>query len=226
MATPQKENGHTGIANDILEHIISSGLNGTEVACVLFVIRKTYGYQKKEDEISLSQFMKAVPASKQSIVNATKNLQLVKILILVKKGTSKKHSNIWSFNKDYDTWQLVKKARLVKKTTIQLVKKTRHTKEIIQKKEYICHNADALRLANLFFERIRGHYQEAKIPDFNKWGKEIEKIINIDKRDPEHIEYMINWCQSDSFWASNIMSPHKLRQQWDKLAVRMITNQK
>ena len=114
MASPQLENGHTRIANELLERIIASGLNGTELACIFFIIRKIYGFNKKEDEISLSQFLNAIPVSKETICTALHNLQLVKILRLVKKGTSKNSSNLWAFNKDYDTWQLVKKARLVK----------------------------------------------------------------------------------------------------------------
>ena len=136
MSSPQKENGFTPIANELLEKIISSGLNGTELSVIFHVLRKTYGYQKKEDEISLSQFILAIPSSKQTIVTALNNLQLVRILRLVKKGTSKNSSNIWCFNKNYDEWQLVRKARLVKKIKptspvlhTQLVKKTRHTKE-------------------------------------------------------------------------------------------------
>jgi phage replication O-like protein O len=133
MASPQVENGYTRIANEIMEKLISAGLNGTELAVTLFILRKTYGYQKLEDEISISQFLLAIPTSKQSLCSALKTLQLVKIIRLVKKGKSKLCSNLWSFNKDYDTWQLVKKTRLVKKTIKQLVKKTRHTKETITK---------------------------------------------------------------------------------------------
>jgi len=136
MASPQIENGYTKIANELLEKIIASSLNGTEIAVILFVIRKTYGYQKKEDEISLSQFMTIIPCTKPTICTAIKNLQLVKILKLVKKGNSKICSNLWTLNKNYETWQLVKKYKLVKvfKTTSkgfsnQLVKKPLHTKE-------------------------------------------------------------------------------------------------
>tara|TARA_R100001530_G_scaffold903_2_gene1574 strand:- start:3572 stop:4435 length:864 start_codon:yes stop_codon:yes gene_type:complete len=141
MASPQKENGYTAIANELLEKIIATGLNGTELAIMLLVLRKTYGYHKKQDEISLSQFTKAIPVSKMAICSSLKTLQLVKILILVKKGNSLKCSNLWAFNKNYDEWQLVKKTKLVKISTptskdfvTQLVKKTLHTKETIQKK--------------------------------------------------------------------------------------------
>ncbi|WP_289445342.1 replication protein, partial [Klebsiella pneumoniae] len=78
------------------------------------ILRKTYGYNKKEDEISLSQFQKVIPVSKPSICKALNNLQLVNIIKLVKKGKSKNSSNLYCFNKNYDEWQLVKKSKLVK----------------------------------------------------------------------------------------------------------------
>lgn len=137
MASPQLENGYTSIANEIMEAIASSGLNGTELAIILFLLRKTYGWKKKDDEISLSQFLVKIPVSKPTLCKALKTLQLVKIIKLVKKGNSKISSNCWSFNKNYDEWQLVKKTKLVKfsKSTskdfdFQLVKKPLHTKEI------------------------------------------------------------------------------------------------
>lgn len=141
MASPQKENGYTAVANELLERIVATGLNGTELAIIFLVLRKTYGYQKKQDEISLSQFCNAIPVSKKTIVTALFNLQLVKILTLVKKGSSKNCSNLWAFNKDYETWQLVKKSKLVKFSSAtsvvsrpQLVKKTTHTKETNKRK--------------------------------------------------------------------------------------------
>jgi len=104
MANPQKENGYTQIANEILEKIISSGLNGTEIAIILYIFRKTYGYHKKEDEISISQFEKSIKHSKSAIIKALKNLQLINIIILIKKGNSLNNSNLWSFNKNHDKW--------------------------------------------------------------------------------------------------------------------------
>jgi len=141
MANPQTENGYTKISNELLEAIIRSGLNGTEIAIIFHIIRKTYGFSKLEDEISLSQFCESIPVSRMSIITALKNLQLVKIIRLVKKGLSVKMSNRYAINKNYEEWQLVKKTRLVKissKTSKdfynKLVKKTLHTKENIQKK--------------------------------------------------------------------------------------------
>lgn len=137
----QVENGnYTRVVNRVLEELVKAPLLGAELAICIFVIRKTYGFNKKEDEISLSQFEIGVERSRPTIVKALKNLQLVNILKLVKKGDSKKQSNVWVFNKYYSTWKLVKLPQLVKNRTStskeklkQLVKTPKHTKDNIQK---------------------------------------------------------------------------------------------
>ena len=133
----QIENGnYTRIVNRVIEELVKVPLLGAEMAVCLFIIRKTYGYHKKEDEISLTQFEAALNRSRPTIVKALKNLQLVNILKLVKKGSSKNQSNLWAFNKYYSTWKVVKPPQLVKNRTStskeklkQLVKTPKHTKD-------------------------------------------------------------------------------------------------
>jgi phage replication O-like protein O len=141
MTKPQLENGYTRIANEILEAVIYAGLNGTEMAVLLYIIRKTYGFNKKEDEISLTQFEKAVPYSRRAIIKAIKHLRLVNIITLVNKGISVHSSNRYKFNKT--GWTLMNKespVRLVNKLTQTseqtdktLVNKGIHTKDTITK---------------------------------------------------------------------------------------------
>lgn len=127
---------YTRIVNKIIDELVKTPLLGAELSICFFVIRKTYGYHKKEDEISLSQFEEGVKRSRPTVVKALKNLQLVNILQLVKVGNSKMASNIWKFNKYYKTWQLVKPSQLVKNRAptskeklFQLVKTPLHTKD-------------------------------------------------------------------------------------------------
>jgi len=137
----QVENGnYTRIVNKVLEELVKTPLLGAELAICFFVIRKTYGFCKVQDEISLTQFEDGVCRSRPTVVKALKNLQLVNILKLVKRGDSKISSNIWSFNKYYETWKLVKTRQLVKSSDTtskvnakQLVKTPLHTKETITK---------------------------------------------------------------------------------------------
>ena len=109
MASPQKENGYTAIANEILEQIVKLRIPPSEKDLMLCVIRKTYGYQKKEDRISLTQFEKATGLSRVTVVKSLKNLLTRKIL--VKRGI------LFSFNKDWENW-VVKSGILVKSENI------------------------------------------------------------------------------------------------------------
>ncbi len=58
----------------------------------------------------------------------------------------------------------------------------------------------------------------AKVPDdLQKWSKDIDLMIQRDKRTPEQIEQVINFSQNDSFWKANILSAGKLRDKFDTL---------
>lgn len=137
----QVENGHyTRIVNPLIENLIKIPFKGCELAVAMYIIRKTYGFQKKEDEISLTQFQKDLDRSRQTIVTALKNLQLVNVARLVKRGSMKGDCNIWAINKYHATWKLVKTARLVQRKrgaslteAPNLVYTARHTKEIQKK---------------------------------------------------------------------------------------------
>lgn len=82
---------------------------------------------------------------------------------------------------------------------------------------------EATRLAKLLFELIKANNphsiaEEKHIP---AWADAIRLLNEKDNQPYEVIEQVINWCQKDSFWKSNILSGAKLRLQWDKLTVRM-----
>ena len=49
---PQIENGYTRIANEILDTLCMFSIPGECMQVLNCILRKTYGYQKKEDRIS------------------------------------------------------------------------------------------------------------------------------------------------------------------------------
>jgi len=110
MASPQTENGFTRLANEILDRVVNTPLLGSEFQVVLCVLRKTYGYQKKVDIISLSQFQKATGLSRPTVVKTIKNLMTRKMIVKVYLPDNKIS---FSFNKNYDEW-VVKEHLLVK----------------------------------------------------------------------------------------------------------------
>lgn len=105
-----------------------------------FIIRKTYGYNKKEDWISLSQFVDATGLKKPTVVRAIHKLISMNLVIrkdnviqkdnaiIRKDNVSEKQENItYSLNKDYDTWKHLpkqaKRGRALSKKITTVIRK-------------------------------------------------------------------------------------------------------
>ena len=79
-----------------------------------------------------------------------------------------------------------------------------------------------MKMAKYFLQKIR----EWK-PDYvfrgnmHTWADHFRKIHELDKRSKESIKEVIDWATSDDFWQVNILSPAKLRKQFDTLQARM-----
>uniref|UniRef100_A0A6M3LFM9 Uncharacterized protein n=1 Tax=viral metagenome TaxID=1070528 RepID=A0A6M3LFM9_9ZZZZ len=82
-------------------------------------------------------------------------------------------------------------------------------------------NQDAIKFTQLLFDLIKERKIDFKTPDLNKWAEIMDRIIRIDHRESETIEAVIRWCQTDDFWQDNILSPAKLRKQFDQLEMKM-----
>lgn len=100
MASPQLENGYIKIANELFKALERLPLSNYEMRIILCVIEKTYGWNKKRDWISLSQF-EADTGIKNAHVCRTLNV-LIDKKILTKSG-SKYHPH-YAVQKDYELW--------------------------------------------------------------------------------------------------------------------------
>src|SRR5690625_1058190 len=78
-----------------------------------------------------------------------------------------------------------------------------------------------MRLAELLFEKIQENNPGHKKPNLEKWANDIRLMRERDERTEERIEYLINWTQQHTFWHTNILSPGKLRKQFDKLVLQV-----
>lgn len=119
MASPQKEDGYTAIANEIMEALSRYRIPGEQMQCLLFILRKTYGFNKKWDAISNSQFTKATGLDKSSVCRAINGL--------IDKNIVDKNVNPliprYQFNKNYKKWKvLTKKSTVDKKVNDRLQK--------------------------------------------------------------------------------------------------------
>ena len=78
-----------------------------------------------------------------------------------------------------------------------------------------------IKASHYLFLKIQENDPRAKQPDFQKWAIEIDGIIRLDRRTKEELKAVIDWCQKDSFWKTNILSAKKLRLQFPKLKLQM-----
>jgi hypothetical protein len=82
--------------------------------------------------------------------------------------------------------------------------------------------SDEYRLSCLLRSLILSNRPTAKVPqNLQGWCKQFDLILRVDKRSPPEVETVIEWCQRDLFWRSNILSPKKLREKYDTLALQM-----
>lgn len=244
MANPQIENGFTKIANETMEALMRTRIPGEARQILDTVIRKTCGWNKQEDIISLSQFNLFTGIVKPSLIRGIK--QLLSMNLIYKKAKGK--NSFYCFNKDFSTWKpLAKKLTISKnannhlqKSKFSLAKKL-HTKESIkrkyQKKESApsleklsTQKSEAYKAAELLFNLILKNNPHSRLHacqngdkerTIQRWARDIDLLISKDGQETSIIEEVIRWCQQDNFWRSNILSGAKLREKWDTLVAQL-----
>ena len=100
------ENGYVRLANELVEKLASTKLGGREFRLLCVVIRKTYGYSKKEDWISLSQMADMANLDKANCSRLVDALVKRQILTTRKRG----HDRLLGINTQIYQWQETKPA--------------------------------------------------------------------------------------------------------------------
>jgi len=226
---PQVENGYTRIADEFLEALARYRLAGEQMQCFLFILRKTWGFNKKQDEIPLSQFTAGTSLKKPHVCRALKELQK-KRLIVINNGNKKAKS--YRINKHYSKWKTLSKKITLPKMVMTVTNngnpslpllgtsKENTSKDTYSKEKYLS-DSDEIRLASRLYDRIAFKNPKFKKPNFQTWAVHIDRMLRIDNRMPDEIKAVIDWCQQDIFWDSNILSTQKLRKQFDRLWIEM-----
>ena len=101
MAKPQLEDGYTSIANELLEAIVTVNLSPYETRIFFGIMRKTYGYHKKSDHISLSQLEQLTRIPR---VNICRTLNHLTDRNMISKSSNNSRTTEWSIQKDYTLW--------------------------------------------------------------------------------------------------------------------------
>lgn len=106
MSTPQLEDGFVRIANELLEAILAGGFSHHEQSIILAVIRKTYGYGKKSDDMSAAQIGALCGIARQHVTSALNALTARNVI----NKSQGKFGMIIGIQKDHRRW--VSKAEL------------------------------------------------------------------------------------------------------------------
>jgi len=166
MASPQLENGYTKIANEIMDAFAKNRIPGEQRQILDVIIRKTYGFNKKEDSISNSQFVELTGLKKGNVTRAIKTLIEKGIVIKSDNAVIKsdnKYIPIYRFNKNYKEWKLlskkqpvIKKATGVIKSDNKLLSKVMDTKEKKETntKEIVEKNSNSAIIYNFYISEI------------------------------------------------------------------------
>lgn len=107
MANPQREKGYTAIANEIMEALAKTRISGEARQMLDVIIRKTYGFQRKVENIPTQKFMEVTGLPVFAIHKARKKLLSMNLITITKKGNSQVLT--YSFQKDYHKWILLPK---------------------------------------------------------------------------------------------------------------------
>ncbi len=101
MADVQTENGFTRIANELLDAILIADLTKIELKIVLCVIRYTYGFKRKEWQLSIRFIQDKTRVAYQHVNTSVNRLVERNILIVDNQNIQTRQLKI---NKDYETW--------------------------------------------------------------------------------------------------------------------------
>ena len=214
MANPQKENGFVPIANEIVDALCRTRLSSAETQILFVVLRKTYGWKKPDDHISLSQFQQLTNLTRRGVCKAVSSLVNRRILGREQKGTSS--STKYWFIKNYDKWtareqigtseQLFPRTR--EQTGIQLGNKLAPTIDTIQKtlKYTIVHFESLwLKYPNKLGKKAALRHYKASVKteqDVANISLALENFLSSDvcKRDPQYIPHGSTWFNNWADW--------------------------
>jgi len=201
MANPQRENGYTAISNEIMEALAKIRIAGEARQMLDVIIRKTYGFNKRQDTIPTFQFKKLTDLSNMAIHKAREKLNNMNLITITKKGNSQDLT--YSFQKDYEKWKpLPKKVSVTQKgnrcypkrlkTVTKKVYNIQKKENNIQKKEKFL---EFVYLTNKEYEKLILAHGEPLIKEY------ISKLNNYigstGKRYKSHYHTLLNWLSKE-----------------------------
>jgi phage replication O-like protein O len=236
MASPQIEDGYTQIANELYEAIIGFKCKLIHKDIIHTLIRFTYGFHRKEADLSLRYIADCTKVAYNKISPALNELIKMNVIKVVNTYTNKDARSIM-LNKNYDEWISKPNNRVPKSgTPLEFPNQELHSSQIgdsrvpksgtkkerlKERKKEILPSSETYQLSELLYSLILARDPVAKKPNMQKWAEHIEKLNRIDKRPFQEIREIIEWSQRDQFWKINIRSADSLREKYPRLRDQM-----
>jgi len=197
---------YTQIPNEIMEVLARTHLSDYESRYIWLLLRKTYGFHKKKDYISNSQFVKGTGITKQHIWHTQEKLLWRKIVAQIgyKVSLNKKCSE-WRRLPKYATSSLNRLNSSLNKSNSSLDRGTqkKRPKEIIQKK----HTKEESENLNKLISEFSSNEKEKIISLLEKFGEEqLLSAVKLYLTKKDHrkiispIAYIISLCNNKAEW--------------------------
>ena len=216
MANPQPDQ-FIRISTEIMDKLISFRIPGELRQVFDLIIRKTWGFGKKEDYIALSQFVEATGQKKSNVVRSLSKLITHNLVI----KTDNERGSKFTIQKDFDKWiPLSKLITSVIKTdnetlseVIPTIDKIDNiTKDITSAKsqkhqkigEVVTKKRKDVVYPKAIIQDIVAYYVQKKgiTPQGNEWLPLLQraKSMLMNGRNPDDIKEFISWLSEN--WAT------------------------
>ncbi len=224
MANPQCEHGFTRIANELYDVALRE-LRPPEYIVWSAVIRVTYGYGRKEAEVTVAALAAMCAMCERQVRAALAALVARGVLYATKRGPK---PMLVGVQKDYDQWAerpAENRQSLDRKTGGKPPLKTggkpplKGTVSIRErnkrKKDPQPSSLEAMEVAQKYHARIR-----TILPSLarsigsqadEKGAAALDALVRIDGHDWELVKSVLRWALTDEFWARNLRSLASVR---------------
>ena len=164
----------------------------------------------------------------------------------VKPSEKVSPSTVWRYMKNFEKWQMlniksgnkfsvisvtnwseyqqseqqVNSKRTANEQQVNTNKNVKNDKNEKNNNKRLVFDESHMKLAALLWKCIQAHSPNLKKPNLDKWANTFRLMMERDGREGKEIQDMIVWSTNHHFWYQNILSPDKLRKQYDRLAVQ------
>lgn len=201
----QLEDGYTRIANELLDNLVKLYLNGNEWKIVHCVMRQTWGWRKKADRISLTQFTEHTGLNRSTVNKIVKSLVAKQILVAKQQPSG----NEYQIQKDQSKW-----------TSCRIDTSCRFATTPVAKQQPVATSSEVVAIQQPTKE-IKENIQK-KAEDFvsllNWWNTKYKTSYRTNPPNKKYLEIFSRWIENggniQDIKVAKVLSEHNPR--WGK----------